>query len=90
MMPEIYSQNLKICSILLILATIIVFLKLHIKKDNETEKIAIHGIELLGLGILTLFMPYVYICRGMIFKFLYSFSSMYIAIYYSIKAFNSI
>ena len=83
MMPEVYSQNLKICSILLILATIIVF-EIAYKKDNG--EIAIHGIELLGLGILTLFMPYVYICRGMIFKFLYSFSSMYIAIYYSIKA----
>lgn len=83
MMPQVYSQNLKICSILLIFATIVVF-EIAYKKDNG--EIAIHGIELLGLGILTLFMPYVYICRGMIFKFLYSFSSMYIAIYYSVKA----
>lgn len=83
MTPEVYSENLKICSILLILATIIVF-EIAYRKDNG--EIAIHGIELLGLGILTLFMPYVYICRGMVFKFLYSFSAMYIAIYYSVKA----
>ena len=48
MMPEIYSQNLKICSILLILATIIVFEIAYKKKI--TEKVTIHGIELLGLG----------------------------------------
>lgn len=80
---EVFRQDVKICTILITIAIIAVF---EIAYRKDSGEIAIHGIELLFLGILTLFMPYVYIYRGMVFKFLYSFSSMYIAIYYAIKA----
>ena len=80
---EVFTQDLKICTILITIAIIVVFETAYRKDSGE---IAIHGIELLFLGMITLFMPYVYIYRGIVLKFLYSFSSMYIAIYYAIKA----
>lgn len=83
MTQEIFTRDLKICATLLIVATVVAF-EIAYKKDSG--EIAIHGIELLVLSVITLFMPYVYIYRGIVLKFLYSFSSMYIAIYYAIKA----
>lgn len=80
--PTVFEEDLHMFAGILIISTIMVF-ELAYRKDNG--EIAIHGIEMLVLSVLTLFMPYIYFHREVVVRFLYSFSSMYIAIYYSIK-----
>ena len=80
---EVFNEDLHNFAGILIMSTVIVF-EIAYKKDNG--EIALHGVELLVLSIITLFMPYIYFYRGITLKFLYSFSSMYIAIYYAIKS----
>jgi len=80
---NIFEMSLKIFSGILVIGSIITF-EFAYRKD--TTSIAIRGIEVLTLGILTLFLPYIYLHRGLIFKFVYSLSSLYIAVYYFIKS----
>lgn len=80
---SIYINCLKVCAGILICSTIVMF-EIAYRKDSGV--IALHSVEILVLAILTLFMPYIYFYRGLALRFLYSFSSMYIAIYYAIKA----
>lgn len=80
---NMYINCLKACAGILICSTI-VMLEIAYRKDSGV--IALHSVEILVLAILTLFMPYIYFYRGLALRFLYSFSSMYIAIYYAIKA----
>lgn len=80
---EVFNEDLHNFAGILIVSTVIVF-EIAYKKDNG--EIALHGVELLVLSVITLFMPYIYFYRGIAVKFLYSFSSMYIAIYYAIKS----
>lgn len=80
---NVFTEDLHNFAGILAISTVIVF-EIAYKKDNG--EIALHGVELLVLAVITLFMPYIYFYRGIAVKFLYSFSSMYIAIYYSIKS----
>ena len=80
---NVFKSDLNIFAGILIISTIAIF-EIAYRKDNG--EIALHGVELLVLSILTLFLPYVYLYRGIVFKFIYSFSAIYIAIYYVIKA----
>lgn len=80
---EVFNEDLHNFAGILIVSTVIVF-EIAYKKD--CGEIALHGVELLVLSVITLFMPYIYFYRGITLKFLYSFSSMYIAIYYAIKS----
>lgn len=80
---NMYINCLKACAGILICSTIVMF-EIAYRKDSGV--IALHSVEILVLAILTLFMPYIYFYRGLALRFLYSFSSMYIAIYYAIKA----
>lgn len=80
---NMYINCLKACAGILICFTIVMF-EIAYRKDSGV--IALHSVEILVLAILTLFMPYIYFYRGLALRFLYSFSSMYIAIYYAIKA----
>ncbi len=80
---EVFYEDLHNFAGILIVSTVIVF-EIAYKKDSG--EIALHGVELLVLSVITLFMPYIYFYRGITLKFLYSFSSMYIAIYYAIKS----
>lgn len=80
---SIYINCLKACAGILICSTIVMF---EIAYRKDSGEIALHSVEILVLAILTLFMPYIYFYRGLAVRFLYSFSSMYIAIYYAIKA----
>lgn len=80
---EVFNEDLHNFAGILIVSTVIVF-EIAYKKDSG--EIALHGVELLVLSVITLFMPYIYFYRGITLKFLYSFSSMYIAIYYAIKS----
>ncbi len=80
---NIFEISLKICSGILVIGSIIAF-EIAYRKDNSS--VAVRGIEILALGILTLFLPYIYLYRGLLFKFVYSLSSLYIAVYYVIKS----
>lgn len=80
---QVFKEDLHSFAGFFIVFTVIIF-EIAYKKDSGL--IAMRGVEVLVLSILTLFMPYVYFYRSAALKFLYSFSAMYIGIYYSIKA----
>lgn len=77
-----FENDLHIFSSILIIATVIIFEMAYKKKSDE---IALNGVELLVISIVTLFMPYVFFHRGNLFKFIYSIFSVYMAIYYLVK-----
>ncbi len=79
---DVFETDLHMFDGILIISTIIVF-ELAYRKDSG--EIALYGVELLVLSILTLFLPYVYFHRGFLAMTLYAFSAMYISIYYVIK-----
>lgn len=81
--PTIFEEDLHVFAGILIVSTIIVF-EIAYKKNNS--ELAMHGVELLVLSVLTLFMSYVFFHRGFVLKFLCSTSSVYIAFYYIIKS----
>lgn len=78
----VFEEDLHVFAGILIILTIVSF-EMSYRKSNR--EIGIHGIELLFLSIVTLFMPYIYFHRGNILKFTYSFVSIYVAVYYLIK-----
>ena len=77
-----FERIIHITSCVLVLA-LIIEIEIAYRKDNDA--LAVHGIELFCVCMLTIFMPYVYLHRGHTYKFLYSMSSIYIAIYFSCK-----
>lgn len=74
--------DLKIFSIIYLAASIILF-EMAYKKDNG--KIAIHGIEILLVAIMTLFLPYIIFELDSKYQKIYYFVGEYIAVYYVIK-----
>ncbi|MBR3152850.1 MAG: hypothetical protein IKF52_04525 [Clostridia bacterium] len=79
---RIFRRDLKVFAFGLILFTIWVFEKAY-KKDSGT--ITIHGIEMLVLSFITLYMPYVYFYQNPIVQVFFETCSIYIALYYIIK-----
>ena len=65
------------------LATSIVLFEIAYKKDSG--KIAIHGIEILLVAIMTLFLPYIIFELDSKYQKIYYFVGEYIAVYYVIK-----
>lgn len=79
---EKFEEIIHIISCVLVVGLIA---EIEIAYRKDSNRLAIHGIELFCITMLTLFMPYVFLHRGQTFKFLFSISSMFIAIYYSLK-----
>lgn len=79
-----FKNDLHTFAGILVISAVLLFESAYRKDSNE---VAIHGVEVLVLAILTLFMPYIYFYRGISFKFLYSISPIYIAAYFSVKSF---
>ena len=65
------------------LATSIILFEIAYKKDSG--KIAIHGIEILLVAIMTLFLPYIIFELDSKYQKIYYFVGEYIAVYYVIK-----
>ena len=70
---QVFKEDLHSCAGFFIVFTVIIF-EIAYKKDSGL--IAMRGVEVLVLSILTLFMPYVYFYRSAALKFLYSFSAI--------------
>lgn len=81
---NLFKNDLYTFAGILVISSILLFESAY-RKDNG--EIALHGVELLVLATITLFMPYIYFYRGSKFKFLYSTLPIYISIYYLIKGF---
>ena len=79
---EKFEEIIHIISCVLVVALIA---EVEIAYRKDSDRLAIHGVELFFVTMITLFMPYVFLHRGHILKFLFSISSMFIAIYYSLK-----
>lgn len=77
-----FEADLHIFSGILIIATIVVF-EFAYKTNNDA--IALNGVELLVISLVTLFMPYIYFHRGILLKFVYSIFSIYMLVYYLVK-----
>lgn len=81
---NLFKNDLYTFAGILVISSILLFERAY-RKDNG--EIALHGVELLLLATITLFMPYIYFYRGSKLKFLYSTLPIYISIYYLIKGF---
>lgn len=79
---ETFRTDLKVFAIILILFTIFIFENAY-RDDND--ELAVHGIEMLVLSIITLYLPYVYFHQNEIIKLIFETAAIYIAIYYTIK-----
>ena len=80
--PSVFERTIHVISCVLVIG-LIVLMEIAYRKDNDT--LAVFSMESFFIVMLTVFMPYVYLHRGQTFRFLYSVSSIYIAIYYSFK-----
>lgn len=79
---NIFEYDVQTFSCILVISAI-TFFEIAYRKDNG--EIALYGVELLVIGVATLFMPYVYFHRGMLSKLVYSIFPIYMTIYYLIK-----
>ncbi len=79
---SVFESDLHVFAGILIVSTVILF---EIAYRKNSDELALHGIELFILSVITLFLPYAYFHKDFITMTLYSFSAMYIAIYYVIK-----
>lgn len=79
---EKFEEIIHIISCVLI---VLLIAEIEIAYRKDSDSLAMHGVELFSITMMTLFMPYVFLHRGEVLKFLYSISSVFIAIYYSIK-----
>ena len=80
---ENFIIDLRFFSVLLLAIAIVLFEKAY-KKDNG--KYFIHGIEILILAILTLFLPYFYFyCTDKLARSLVAISPAFFGVYYCIK-----
>lgn len=77
-----FEADLHMFASVLIIATIAVW---EIAYKNDSNEIALNGIELLVISLVTLFMPYIYFHRGNLVKFFYSIFAVYMSVYYLIK-----
>lgn len=80
---NVFKNDLKVFAVMLLGFTIY-FIEKAYKTDRGTY--LIHSIELLVLSIITLYMPYVYFYHNTVAQFLFTTSSVYLAIYYTIKS----
>ncbi|MCI8965787.1 MAG: hypothetical protein HFJ43_05550 [Clostridia bacterium] len=80
---NVFKNDLKVFAIILLGFTIY-FIEKAYKTDRGTY--LVHSIELLVLSIITLYMPYVYFYHNTVAQFLFTTSSVYLAIYYTIKS----
>lgn len=80
---DVFKNDLKVFALIL-LGFSIYFMERAYKTDRGTY--IIHSIELLALSVITLYMPYVYFYHNIVAKFLFTTSSIYLAIYYTIKS----
>lgn len=80
--PNVFEEDLHVFAGILIILTIVSF-EFGYRKSNM--ELSIHGAELLFLSVVTLFMPYIYFHRGLVLRFVYSFVSIYITVYYLVK-----
>lgn len=78
----IFENDLHTFAGILIISTIVVF---EIAYRRDSSDIALVGVELLCVSVITLFMPYVYLHRGVLLKFIYSIFSLYMTVYYLVK-----
>lgn len=81
---NVFKDDLHTFAGILVISAVLLFESAYRKDSGE---IAIHGVEVLVLAVLTLFMPYIYFYRGVSLKFLYSISPIYIAGYFAVKSF---
>lgn len=81
---NVFENDLHTFAGVLVISAVLLFESAYRKDSGE---IAIHGVEVLVLAVLTLFMPYIYFYRGVSLKFLYSISPIYIAGYFAVKSF---
>ncbi len=79
---EVFKVDLKVFAVILILFTVFIFENAY---KEDSGNLAIHGIEMLVLSIITLYLPYVYFYQNDIIKIIFQTSSIYISIYYIIK-----
>lgn len=79
---EVSIISLRIFSTIYLITSIILF-EIAYRKDNG--KIAIHGIEILVIAIITLFLPYIIFELDSKHQKIYAFVGEYIATYYVIK-----
>ena len=80
--PKVFEGDLHVFAGILIILTIVSF---ELGYRRNSIEMGMHGAELLFLSIVTLFMPYIYFHRGLILRFIYSFSAIYVMVYYFIK-----
>lgn len=80
---NIFKEDLHYFAGVLVISAVLLFENAY-RRNNRG--IAIRGMEVLVLAILTLFMPYIYFYRGNSFKFWYSISPIYIAVYFLMKS----
>ena len=80
---DVLILDIKVFSICLIIITIWLFEKAYTKANSE---LAINGIEILFVALVTLFMQYVYFYKDTTFIKIYMLIPVMVAIYYVIKA----
>lgn len=80
---DVFKNDLKVFALIL-LGFSIYFIEKAYKTDRGTY--IVHSIELLILSIITLYMPYVYFYHNTVAKFLFTTSSVYLAMYYTVKS----
>ena len=78
-----FILDLKVFSCISLVAAIVLFEQSYKK---ESKKLCIHGIEMLIIAILTLFMPYVYFYSNLETKIVYLSIFVFALIYYGIKS----
>ena len=83
LMQDVFTHIVHCSSGVLIIATVVLF---EMAYDKGKGRLAIYGIEMLALSIITLFIPYVYFRRSIRFMNIYSLVGAYISAYYCIKS----
>ena len=83
-LSQMVFTNVLYCFSGALIASTVVLFEVSYRKVNEA--IGLHGVEMLILSVISLFMPYVYFHRGKTVMMLYSLMGLYIGIYYAVKA----
>lgn len=79
------SFDYKICSTIMLLFTISIF-EVAYKSKDLSGKIALFGIEILGVALATLFMPYIVFETTKRYDVYFLVVPIFVVIYYSIKS----
>lgn len=80
---DVFIVDIKVFSMCLIVISIVLFEKSYAKKNGE---LAIYGIEIFIVALITLFMQYIYFYQNNTFIKLYMLVPVLFAIYYVIKS----